>query len=72
MTTSPLPTQYDPDSTAPGGANELAEGDTRQFEAWRASLGVTADQLEQAVHEVGPAWSAVRDYLATPASGRTS
>jgi len=33
---------------------------------------VTTEQLQEAVHQVGDAVEAVRAYLATPATGRTS
>ena len=39
---------------------------------WSQQLGVTTEQLQEAVHQVGDAVEAVRAYLATPATGRTS
>lgn len=67
-----MPTYPTVDSSAPAGSEQLDVQNTEQFSAWRERLGVTDDQLEQAVHEVGHDWTAVREYLATPASGRTS
>ncbi|MCD0503295.1 DUF3606 domain-containing protein [Bordetella petrii] len=39
---------------------------------WSQKFGVTAEQLEEAVHQVGNSVDAVQAYLATPATGRTS
>ncbi|OZI46068.1 hypothetical protein CEK29_03980 [Bordetella genomosp. 5] len=67
-----MPTFPTVESSAPDGTDQLDVQDNDQLNAWRERLGVTQDQLEQAIHEVGTEWVAVRDYLATPASGRTS
>jgi len=39
---------------------------------WSEQFGVTVEQLQEAVHQVGPSVEAVRSYLATPATGRTT
>lgn len=63
------------DSTQQTGPKDPArididdDGDRRY---WSEQLGVTTDQLDEAVHQVGPTVETVREYLATPATGRTS
>ncbi|GAB1579524.1 DUF3606 domain-containing protein [Bordetella petrii] len=39
---------------------------------WSEQFGVTLEQLQEAVRQVGPSVEAVRSYLATPATGRTT
>lgn len=39
---------------------------------WSEKFGVTADQLREAVHQVGTSVDDVTAYLQTPATGRTS
>lgn len=39
---------------------------------WSEKLGVTDDQLREAVHQVGTSVDDVTAYLQTPATGRTS
>ena len=39
---------------------------------WSDKFGVTVEQLQEAVHQVGPSVEAVQSYLATPATGRTT
>ncbi|HYG41700.1 MAG TPA: DUF3606 domain-containing protein [Bordetella sp.] len=39
---------------------------------WSDKFGVTVEQLQEAVHQVGPSAEAVQSYLATPATGRTT
>ncbi|ARP95169.1 DUF3606 domain-containing protein [Bordetella genomosp. 13] len=39
---------------------------------WSEKLGVTDDQLREAVHQVGTSVEDVTAYLQTPATGRTS
>jgi len=46
--------------------------DERECRYWSERCGVTPEQLQEAVHQVGPSAEAVLSYLATPATGRTS
>ncbi|MBV7485812.1 DUF3606 domain-containing protein [Bordetella sp. BOR01] len=39
---------------------------------WSQELGITVEQLQEAVHQVGPSVENVQAYLATPATGRTT
>ena len=39
---------------------------------WSEQFGVTVEQLEEAVKQVGPSVESVKSYLATPATGRTT
>ena len=46
--------------------NRIDLNDPDEVRNWTKSLGVTQDQLEQAVHAVGATADKVREYLTSP------
>ncbi|WP_459618156.1 DUF3606 domain-containing protein [Bordetella sp. 2513F-2] len=56
----------------PRDRSRVSLEDPTERQYWCQRFGVTAEQLDEAVRQVGTELDAVTSYLQTPATGRTS